>query len=829
MAGKAMARLRAAVRNAPVTATSVVVLWVVGAVSDSLVAGPPHALRAVIGAGVDPVHVGRWWTVLTSVPWCAQVLGYLATSVATLALLPFAERRLGWARTVAAMAALQVAGVLGGIALVGLAHGGARWVRQLDHTVMLGPSAAVVGVVLLASAGFGPIWRRRARLLLVSGLAMMALYSGMLGDVLRLGTGLLGLLVGMATLGRHRRRRPEQRRPSARSETRVLVALLVAVSAIGPLVAALADTRIGPLAVLRYVFTSPVPDAAMVRHICGDPVGVCAAAQTRARLGGWGSAVMSVMPVVVLLVSAVGLWRGRRVAWVAALALHIALGIAGLVLAANASSRATEQLLLLGSGVHVHAWLVLALPALQPLGVAVVLVVTRRRFGLPAPPQVLAEAARTVAVVFGVVTAVFVVGGVALRQGFTPAPDLAALVIDLPTRLLPPVYLGWISPTFLPTSPPTWWLFEWTGPVFWAGSCVAALRTFLVDRPAVGDRELLRELTCRGGSTLAWIATWKDNASWFTPDGTAGLAYRVVSGVALTVGGPVGETAAAVEVVQGFVAHCREQGWTPALYGVVEEVAAVVRAAGWSSVQVAEETLLPLAGLSFTGRRWQDVRTAMNRARRAGITARWTAYPAAPSAVREQVRSLSAQWAAAKGLPEMGFTLGGLDEVDDPQVRLLLAVDTHERVLAVTSWLPVRADGTIVGWTLDFMRRRPDAPAGIMEFLIATAALDVRADGAELLSLSGAPLARNATGGDGLQRLLDTLARRLEPVYGFGSLLTFKAKFQPIYRPLYLAYPDAVALPAIGNALARAYLPELGPRTITRLARAVWIQPAPSA
>ena len=46
---------------------------------------------------------------------------------------------------------------------------------------MLGPSAAVVGVVLLASAGFGPIWRRRARLLLVSGLAMMALYSGMLG------------------------------------------------------------------------------------------------------------------------------------------------------------------------------------------------------------------------------------------------------------------------------------------------------------------------------------------------------------------------------------------------------------------------------------------------------------------------------------------------------------------------------------------------------------------------------------------------------------------------------------------------------------------------
>ena len=194
--------------------------------------------------------------------------------------------------------------------------------------------------------------------------------------------------------------------------------------------------------------------------------------------------------------------------------------------------------------------------------------------------------------------------------------------------------------------------------------------------------------------------------------------------------------------MRGFVAHCREQGWTPALYGVVDEVAAIVRETGWSSVQVAEETLLPLADLSFTGRRWQDVRTALNRARREGVTACWTAWSAAPAAVREQVRALSAEWSAGKGLPEMGFTLGGLDEVDDPQVRMLLAVDAAERVLAVTSWLPVRAEGVTVGWTLDFMRRRADAPPGIMEFLIATAALDVRADGAALLSLSGAPLAR---------------------------------------------------------------------------------------
>ena len=53
----------------------------------------------------------------------------------------------------------------------------------------------------------------------------------------------------------------------------MLVALLVAVSAIGPLVAALAETRVGPLAVLRYVFTSPVPDPATVQQVCRDADG----------------------------------------------------------------------------------------------------------------------------------------------------------------------------------------------------------------------------------------------------------------------------------------------------------------------------------------------------------------------------------------------------------------------------------------------------------------------------------------------------------------------------------------------------------------------------
>jgi phosphatidylglycerol lysyltransferase len=320
-----------------------------------------------------------------------------------------------------------------------------------------------------------------------------------------------------------------------------------------------------------------------------------------------------------------------------------------------------------------------------------------------------------------------------------------------------------------------------------------------------------RHLHRYGDSALAYLTTWRGNRYWFSPDGAVTVAYRVVGSVALTVGDPVGPAAAVPTAVHGFTRHCRTNGWTPCLYSVTAECARQLAADGWRVVQVAEETRLPLADLSFTGRKWQDIRTALNKARRAGIEARWHRYRDLPAELAAQVREISREWLAGRRMPEMRFTLGGLEEMCDDDVRCLIAVDAGGRVHAVTSWLPVYRDGETVGWTLDVMRRRAGTANGVMDFLIASAALQFKGEGAEFASLSAAPLARLAADepATGLQRLLDRVGRVLEPVYGFGSLLAYKMKFQPVCRPLYLAYPARSALPAIGAALTRAYLPEL--------------------
>jgi lysylphosphatidylglycerol synthetase-like protein (DUF2156 family) len=357
-------------------------------------------------------------------------------------------------------------------------------------------------------------------------------------------------------------------------------------------------------------------------------------------------------------------------------------------------------------------------------------------------------------------------------------------------------------------------LYKWIGVVFWTVAIACCVLTFLRARveSQLADRAQARALLAEyGGTSMSHMITWHGNNYWFSPDGNAVIAYRVISAVALTTGEPVGSPDARRDAAGQFARFCATNGWTPCFYGVSEQLRAELTTATWNSVQVAEETVLPLPDLQFKGKKWQDVRTALNKATALGVTAEAVRFPDAPQWMSDQITSLSRAWLADKGLPEMGFTLGRLEELADDEVRCMVAVDSEQRVHGVTSWLPVRRDGQIVGWTLDFMRRDHDGFPGVMEFLIASMATLSRDEGMEFLSLSGAPLARldRSERTPPLQRLLDMVGKTLEPVYGFRSLLAFKAKFQPQYRPLFMSYPDAAALPSIGNAITRAYLPKI--------------------
>jgi phosphatidylglycerol lysyltransferase len=826
-AADAVSALAVAGRHCPVTAALLLALLMTAPLVDALAGS--GAVRA-LSTGVPALAAGRWETMLTA---ALVVPGYAAralTTIVVLALLAPVERRFGSRRLALCLVVGQVVATgtgLGLVTLLGL--GGERWAQLLAGQLATGPLPGVLAVAGLASAWWTPLWRRRVRLGLGVLLSMLVLYSGQLDDVLRWAGLVTGLLAG--ALVRIARRGPAtprsvvvERGPVSRRESRALVALLVAATAVGPLVAALSRSPDGPWAVVSHLFVSSRPPRGVLRAVCGPGgnAGDCRDLQDRLRLTGFGPALTSVLPVLLQLVLAEGLRRGRRAAWVGAVVLAGTLTAVGAAVVTVVLHSPSEQLSLLAARPGTLPTVSLWAPVVAPGLVLGLLLMTRSRFDVRAAPG---SGRRWAVLAVGGIAAVvvaYLTAGLALTSHDAGAPGAGRLLLDLPARLLPPGYLGEVLPRTAHLHGIVRVLVGWTGMACWTVLVATAWRTV---RPAAppGDLVRARQLVRRhGDGALSFMTTWVGNRYWFTGSGQAMVAYRVIGGVALTTGDPVGPADERATAAREFTAWCTDRGWTPCWYSVTDSVAETLPT--MRRVQVATETWLPLGQLAFVGRKWQDVRTALNRATREGTTTHWVHWNSAPLTLRDQLTRASEAWLADKGLPEMGFTLGGLDELTDPAVRCLVALDADGAVLGLTSWLPARREDTPVGWTLDLMRRTPGCPPGIVELLIATAALTFQDEGALFVSLSGAPLALPfgaLADADALARILQAAGRAVEPVYGFRSLLAFKAKFQPQPRSLWLLYPDPTDLPRIAAAVSHAYLPHMSIRQAIRLARAL--------
>ncbi|PZE55085.1 hypothetical protein DEJ24_14945 [Curtobacterium sp. MCPF17_001] len=799
--GRASRSVRHAVTRQPVTAVVLVLVLLASITAASL--------RFAQGRQVpDALVPFRVFAVTTG------VLALVLTLAGVVVLVGASERLMGSRRTVSAFLATSVIGAAAA-AVVGLVDpDGHRGAALLSGAEGLDPWTAILGTVTTASAFAGPLWRRRIRVNALAVVLTLFLYAGHTADL----SAVVATAAGWG-LGEVFRRTPKRTgwTRSSHRETRVLLGTVVLVSAVGPVIALVSRARVGllaPLAAVVGMGPADQPSACRADGVAGE----CLHRLLTFRATDPWSLLLAIAPLLVLVVGAVGLFRGSRFAVWLVVVVDTVTGIAAAVTYTHVPGR-VEQLR--GSEDDVVVVLSIAASIAVPLLTGLVLLLLRRSFTVAVARSRVVTFSVTVLVAAAVLATVVVV-----------VADASPVRVHDPLGLVVAV-LGPLSPVLhhrdLPIRDPGLrTVLGLVGPLLWAVVAVAAIRPAGATPGAAdsdvsaADRERARALlVAGGGDTFGWMATWPGSAHWFSADGRAGVAYRRTGAVAVALG-PFGWPDARGPALTEFARYCDDNGWTAVFHGIDTTSAAALTRLGWRTLPVAEDAAFDPRAWTTSGSRKQDVRTAVNKARRSGFTATWSSWQDLPVATTRQIEAISEEWVADRELPEMGFTLGSLDEMRDPAVRTLVAQDAEGTVLGVTSWLPSHRAGRVVGWTLDVMRRRSDAPNGVMEFLVASAAEVMRDQGVERLGLSAAPLARTsggATTGDGVETLLELVGGVLEPVYGFRSLLRFKRKFGPGLEPLVLAYPDPVALPAIGVAVVRAYLPDLSLRQALALVR----------
>ena len=164
-------------------------------------------------------------------------------------------------------------------------------------------------------------------------------------------------------------------------------------------------------------------------------------------------------------------------------------------------------------------------------------------------------------------------------------------------------------------------------------------------------------------------------------------------------------------------------------------------------------------------------------------------------ALLPELKNVSDAWLAEKDAEEKGFSLGFFDEQYVSRFPTAVVRQSGRIIAFANLWCGAGREELSV----DLMRHLPSSPPGVMEFLFSELMLWGRQEGCQWFNLGMAPL----SGVD--DRPLAPLWNRVvhlayhlgDRFYSFEGLRKYKEKYNPVWRPKYLASPGGIALPRI--------------------------------
>jgi len=329
------------------------------------------------------------------------------------------------------------------------------------------------------------------------------------------------------------------------------------------------------------------------------------------------------------------------------------------------------------------------------------------------------------------------------------------------------------------------------------------------------ERELARTLVhAWGADTLAPFVLRRDKSYFFGDDERAFLAYRVVGGVAIVSGDPIGPRELGDRLVTRFVEHARSRDWRVAILGASEQWLPVYARHGLHALYHGDEAIVDTAAFSLDGRAIRKVRQSVHRLERAGYTTRVLRPSGIDAHTRDQLAAVADEWRGDQ--PERGFVmaLDALFGLGDDDAVFIVGVDPRG---AIAGFLHFAISPAGSALSLSSMPRHRGTPNGFNEWVICAAIEWAKEHGFEHVSLNFAPFAALlAPEADltGLQEVQRRALLKLKGHFQLDNLLAFNRKFFPRWQPRFVVYERRRDLPRVGMAAlaAEAYLPFQGER-----------------
>lgn len=372
-----------------------------------------------------------------------------------------------------------------------------------------------------------------------------------------------------------------------------------------------------------------------------------------------------------------------------------------------------------------------------------------------------------------------------------------------------------------PTSGP--FSLDFVGPIWIAAivevvlalTVVIAFSTFLRSRSTDPESQNRRQMQARqmlldssNPDSLGYFATRDDRRLITSDDGRAGVSYKVLNGVMLAGGDPLGDKDAWAGAISNFMARARNYGWVPAAISTSEDGAKAYVNAGMHAATMGDESVVETEKFHLASNR--VVRRAIAGPRNAGYTVKLRRQEDVPEAELKELWHLAETWRHGD---ERGYSmaLGRLGDPRDPKIMVVTAHDSHGTPQALLTFVPWGRRGL----SLDLMRRSPEAAAGVNELMMTELFTTGATMGVERVSLNFA-MFRNTfvmserVGATPLQRLTGKILTFASRWWQLKSLYESNAKYDPEWQRRLLCYPTNQQLTRVLIACGQAegFLPE---------------------
>jgi lysyl-tRNA synthetase, class II len=239
-----------------------------------------------------------------------------------------------------------------------------------------------------------------------------------------------------------------------------------------------------------------------------------------------------------------------------------------------------------------------------------------------------------------------------------------------------------------------------------------------LSRLAPADERRLRTLLSAygGADSFGYFALRRDLSVSWSRDRAAAVVYRVVNGVALACGDPLGPGDAWAGAVTGWLDTARRHAWAPAAAYAGDEGTAAYRAAGLHAVASDEETVLDAAAVPPELARLRTVMPAggyeaVLRRQRDVDPQEWPHLAQLADAWGQHGRRLRALRGRRRAAPGVGR----LGDAADGDCLLAECRDRRGRVCAMLVLVPWGEDGL----TVDLLRWDRESGRAAADFLLA--------------------------------------------------------------------------------------------------------------